>query len=287
MNKLKILLFIFVLIFLQTKGSSIEKSTIDNSTMYKVIDSARMLAYYDYTFQEDSLNVELIRQNEMLLLIGKRISWFLGYPNYVSTKMIYKNTFSKKASDDLDKRLGFTRTLARYQIYKYHTIDSLTMLIYLNGLHHDIREPLQKMQWKLESGQDTISGYLCKKATTHFAGRDYEAWYTLEIPISDGPYKFNGLPGLIVKIEDTKGEHRFVLNRFEKVQKVEDFKILYNIVHKQVKTDVNGFLKSLTNFNGGHTSINAKNIISGNGPSQSKIAKRLREINNFIEKSEK
>lgn len=55
---------------------------------------------------------------------------------------------------------------------------------------------------------DTIMGYECHKATTEFAGRSYTAWFAPEIPLPFGPYKFGGLPGLILKIED--GERQFV-----------------------------------------------------------------------------
>lgn len=48
----------------------------------------------------------------------------------------------------------------------------------------------------------TLLGYSCGMAKTHFAGRDYVAWYTLDLPIPYGPYKFSGLPGLIMKVED-------------------------------------------------------------------------------------
>ena len=50
-----------------------------------------------------------------------------------------------------------------------------------------------------------ISGYRCNKATVSFAGRDYTAWYTLDVPAPFGPYKFWGLPGLIVKLEEVNG----------------------------------------------------------------------------------
>jgi hypothetical protein len=39
----------------------------------------------------------------------------------------------------------------------------------------------------------------CKKATTNFRGRYWEAWYTEEIPIGQGPWKLCGLPGMILK----------------------------------------------------------------------------------------
>ena len=50
-----------------------------------------------------------------------------------------------------------------------------------------------------------LYNYTCNKATTKYAGREYTAWYTLDVPISYGPYKFFGLPGLIIKIEESTG----------------------------------------------------------------------------------
>ncbi|MBO4994617.1 MAG: GLPGLI family protein [Muribaculaceae bacterium] len=65
------------------------------------------------------------------------------------------------------------------------------------------------LEWNFSSNDtDTIMGYECRKATTEFAGRNYTAWYAPELPLPFGPYKFGGLPGLILKIED--GERQFV-----------------------------------------------------------------------------
>lgn len=65
--------------------------------------------------------------------------------------------------------------------------------------------PLQS--WKIESETQTICGYECQKATCHWRGRDYVAWFTTAIPVSAGPWKFGGLPGLIMKICDTNNDY--------------------------------------------------------------------------------
>ena len=65
-------------------------------------------------------------------------------------------------------------------------------------------EPWPSMQWTLESEKQTICGYQCQRATCHWRGRDYVAWFTSAIPMKSGPWKFGGLPGLIMKIYDTK-----------------------------------------------------------------------------------
>ncbi len=65
------------------------------------------------------------------------------------------------------------------------------------------------MEWKIIDGQENYLNFPAQKATTEFGGRSWTAWFTGEIPIADGPYKFHGLPGLIVKIEDATGEYAY------------------------------------------------------------------------------
>lgn len=69
--------------------------------------------------------------------------------------------------------------------------------------------------WKLTNQDSLIAGYSCKKATLNYVGRQWTAWYTNEIPVSFGPYKFNGLPGLILKIKDSESTFDFTVNEIK------------------------------------------------------------------------
>lgn len=75
----------------------------------------------------------------------------------------------------------------------------------------------KKMDWKIGSETQKIMNYTAQKATTSFGGRDWVAWFTTELPFPDGPYKFHGLPGLIVKLEDTSGSHVMTLIANKKI----------------------------------------------------------------------
>jgi len=66
----------------------------------------------------------------------------------------------------------------------------------------------------------SVLGYTCSKAICDFEGRSYSAWFTQDIPINDGPYKFFGLPGMILKIEDSEN-FSFVANRIRKMENAE------------------------------------------------------------------
>lgn len=73
-------------------------------------------------------------------------------------------------------------------------------------------EPQAQMDWDIRSQTDTVCGYFCCRAVTHFRGREWSAWYTPEIPVDAGPWKFCGLPGLILRVEDTDGEYTWQCN---------------------------------------------------------------------------
>lgn len=72
-----------------------------------------------------------------------------------------------------------------------------------------------KMEWQLIDDYKIISEYKCQKAVTEFRGRTYEAWFTTAIPVSFGPWKLCGLPGLTLEVYDTKHEVYFSASKIE------------------------------------------------------------------------
>lgn len=73
------------------------------------------------------------------------------------------------------------------------------------------------MEWKILPETAKIGDYKTQKAQTNFGGRTWFAWFTTDVPFQDGPYKFSGLPGLIVKVEDSKGDYSFDLKETKKI----------------------------------------------------------------------
>ena len=66
-----------------------------------------------------------------------------------------------------------------------------------------VKEDSIQWKWKLHQEIKKIGGFICQKATIKFRGRNYIAWFTNEIPVPFGPWKFKGLPGLILEVYDT------------------------------------------------------------------------------------
>lgn len=79
-----------------------------------------------------------------------------------------------------------------------------------------VEEPIWiDFKWKLIQETKRVGKFTCQKASTTFRGRTYTAWYAKEIPLPYGPWKFHGLPGLILEVSDEKGEVKFVSTRIE------------------------------------------------------------------------
>lgn len=70
----------------------------------------------------------------------------------------------------------------------------------------EIKDSVPDFGWKIENEKKTILGYNCQKATTFFRGRNYEAYFTTEIPYQDGPWKFFGLPGMILELKSSASD---------------------------------------------------------------------------------
>jgi len=81
-----------------------------------------------------------------------------------------------------------------------------------NYQEYHVVEPFS-IKWNLQQDEIKINNFVCKKATTYFRGRNYTAWYTQQIPVTAGPWKFSGLPGLILRIEDNSHEVSFLAEK--------------------------------------------------------------------------
>ena len=77
-------------------------------------------------------------------------------------------------------------------------------------------EPFSEIEWNIvEDSTKTILDYQCVMATTDYHGRKWTVWFTPEIPMHDGPWKFCGLPGLIMEATEPSGQHSFTVTGIE------------------------------------------------------------------------
>jgi len=59
------------------------------------------------------------------------------------------------------------------------------------------------MTWELTGNTKKILNYTCNEARSTWRGRDYIAYFTTELPFKAAPWKFHGLPGVMLVIQSS------------------------------------------------------------------------------------
>lgn len=155
-----------------------------------------------------------------LLDIGKHSSRF--YSQRFEQFLHQRDSVRSATSDPmtylqfLGDRFGAKKG-CEYEVYKH--IPQKGTLTYADVLHNDFffcyEESVPTFSWKLAEGDTIIIGYPCHKAVCQFRGRTWTAWYTLDLPFDNGPWKLGGLPGLILAASESKNEFSFVATGIE------------------------------------------------------------------------
>lgn len=130
------------------------------------------------------------------------------FNNRSSIELAGKSSFKPNDKNDETKESIVLPSKKPVFIYKNFSDKMLSLSERVGLRKYVINDTLSNFKWKITKEKKVILNYTCIKATTKFRGRNYEAWYTEEIPIQNGPWKFCGLPGLIIKVGDV--ENKFV-----------------------------------------------------------------------------
>ena len=177
---------------------------------------ARMF-YYNLVFVPDSTSQDVKKEDLMVLWSKSGESLFQSYYSYQwdSVKREVPNMVKANPNfnpaDILAVTSQFPKPRMKYIVSKALVTKSVSYYEEVDRVAYQFTEPLKKLNWKITADTKSVLGYKCQKATVDFGGRSYEAWFSTDIPISDGPYIFNGLPGLILEIYDLKRQYHFSL----------------------------------------------------------------------------
>ncbi|MEG0518583.1 MAG: GLPGLI family protein [Bacteroidales bacterium] len=191
---------------------------------------------YKYYEREDK---KIPYFDHCMLDIGNRISSYYSLYTDQMDSIMYNNR--KRGSMGIDPRtelnkkykLNSTEKGIYDDYYKnFPNKGELTVSTGIMSTEYIYNEPSPVMNWKITGGTDSIIlGYPCNKADLLFRGRSYVAWFTPQIPINNGPWKFQGLPGLILKVTESNGYFEWEITEIQNTPK----KPIYVYAHNGVK----------------------------------------------------
>ncbi len=192
---------------------------LSHSQTYKSIDKLLYKCEYQLTYQPDSNDRKSQKTENMLLLVGDSSSVFYSKNEYLKDSIyLAKQVWNLIPEEKIALNESIPKANIKYKIIKHQRSKETLFRENIFRDTFEYTEPSNQFNWEVLDSTKVILGYQCQKATTNFGGRAYEAWFSPELPISDGPYKFNGLPGLIISINDTKKQYNFQLVGFKSVQ---------------------------------------------------------------------
>lgn len=174
--------------------------------------------HYQYSFVRDTADVDPShRMKEIMVLdLNSNSSVYYSQQYLAARKVFDQAAVAAQTSANVEIRAA---DLPKYKV-AYSVYRDNSKIFVTAGIARDFFTfETGYLKWKTNyKDNKTILGYSCNKATTIFNNRIYTAWYTSEIPISDGPYRFKGLAGLILEINDEKNYHSFLAIGIEKKQ---------------------------------------------------------------------
>jgi GLPGLI family protein len=193
-------------------------------------DKTLARVHYTFTHISDTNQRDKPRVENMLLAIGKNASVYTSYDKLNQSlnvsKMLAEQIKNQIGSNDLKFDLSTSAkgtvnktSLTRFDYYyfakerKFITRERL-FNTYL------IEETAAVIDWKILKDTMSFSGIHCQKASANFKGRNWVAWYATALPFQSGPWKLNGLPGLIIEAYDDKKEVKFEFAGLENVTTV-------------------------------------------------------------------
>lgn len=175
-----------------------------------IIDAQNQRFVYEYRSIPDSTAKNDLKTEIMYLDIAKKGSKFYSREKYISDS-VREDRIKKGIHDFTGINFGYIPFVVEKSYPDYKTL-------FFNSLDMDKYKVTddRSQNWKILPDKEKIGEFAAQKATLDFGGRKWTAWFVTDIPIQDGPYKFHGLPGLIVKIEDKTKAHSFVLKEAKK-----------------------------------------------------------------------
>lgn len=209
---------------------------------YSVIDTSLITITYEVKIVVDTNNSNEIQEDILVLKIGKHIS-----KSYSKLLFQADSAYTEAMKRGQTTSSIFQGIVPPVEVYRNYPEgkNTVTYRTFADGPIFIYTEDEIRFEWKILPDKKKYLTYSCQKAITTFKGRAYEAWFTSEIPFREGPYKFAGLPGLILQIQDTKGQYVYNCIGIQKEKRNNQIKIWDWKYHTTTRDKLNTLLKRI------------------------------------------
>jgi GLPGLI family protein len=171
-------------------------------------DTARVVVHYTFTHLRDTTQRNNPDRRNMVLIVGKASSAYRAYGQQT------QEDIARQTKQPSGVAAGRPSGLVYYQFLREKKISRKDPILFTNFV---VTEPMPLINWYITTDTASFGGLMCQKANCHFKGRDYTAWFCPDLPVAAGPWKLNGLPGVIIQACDAKKEVCFMFAGVERI----------------------------------------------------------------------
>ncbi|MRT94952.1 GLPGLI family protein, partial [Ancylomarina sp. 16SWW S1-10-2] len=184
------------------------------------MDESFLKCVYDFEYLKDTLSYKKSDGDMLYLQIGHNCSkCYSYYSNQVDSIFGLPNkdqALRQAINKAFETNTGYPHKRMKTFVYKNYPEGKITVTDGLSAQDYIYEDELNVQNWEVLDSTKVVLGNSCQLAKCTFRGRQWLAWFALEIPISDGPWKFGGLPGLILEVHDIGKQYNFVIIGIEK-----------------------------------------------------------------------
>lgn len=188
----------------------------------KRIDEAYLKCQYDYTYVVDTLSGKTAK-DWLVLQIGKNMSKCYSYYSMQVDSIFASPDRDAILRQQINAAIGskteWPHKRMKAYVYKNYPQGMMTVTDGLLMQDYIYEDTLYAQNWVIQDSSKLILGHECQKAVCHYRGHCWTAWFAMDIPITDGPWKLCGLPGLIMEATSEDNSHTFKLLGLERVSK--------------------------------------------------------------------
>lgn len=188
----------------------------------KKIDEVYLKCQYDYTYIQDTLSGKTAK-DWLVLQIGKNMSKCYSYYSMQVDSIFASPDRDVILRQQINAAIGskteWPHKRMKAYVYKNYPQGKMTVTDGLLMQDYIYEDTLYAQNWVIQDSSKLILGHECQKAVCHYRGHCWTAWFAMDIPITDGPWKLCGLPGLIMEATTEDNSHAFKLLGMEKVSK--------------------------------------------------------------------
>ena len=240
MKKHNLAFSLFITILLVISTQQLKSQTTEGTIRYlRTQNWAKMMASVDYISKQ--------QRDRMMYMWGNRSEW-KSYTllHFNATESKYENS-EEEAEPGNQGWSDRKETFFMKRNFNTNTLfDGITFL----GKTYLIHDSIEKPAWKIRNDMKEVAGHICMNAalTDSLRKQNIEVWFALDIPVSSGPDRFIGLPGMILEVNVNDGAMTMTADKIDVKpltteldvpQKIKGKKIdmdeYYRLLEKQIK----------------------------------------------------